>query len=86
MKDLGVSYDHGVPKDTFVLQGGKISAFPADPLGLLRTDLLDVGDKLALFRFFIAISRAKPGTLAGASVKEWLDLKIRRPQLSFRFN
>jgi protoporphyrinogen oxidase len=80
LKDLGISYDHGVSKDTFVLQGGKISAFPADPLGLLRTDLLDAGDKLALFRFFIAIGRAKPSGLAGTSVQEWLDLKIR-PQL-----
>ncbi len=51
-KDLGVSYDHDVPKDTFMLQGGKISAFPADPLGLMRTDLLDAGEKLALLRFY----------------------------------
>lgn len=81
LKELGVSYEHGVPKDTFVLEGGKISPFPADPLGLLRTDLLDAGDKLALFRFFVAIGRARPHTLARTSVGEWLDLKIRRPQL-----
>ena len=81
LEDLGVSYNHGVPKDTFVLQGGKISAFPADPLGLLRTDALDGRDKLALFRFFVTLGRAKPQALARTSVQEWLDLKIHRPQL-----
>jgi phytoene dehydrogenase-like protein len=81
LEELGVSYDYGIPKDTFVLQGGKLSPFPADPLGLLRTDFLDAGDKLALFRFFVAVSRAKPGALARTSVQEWLDGRVRRPQL-----
>src|SRR3712207_7915109 len=40
-----IAYDHGIPKDTFVLQGGKPSPFPTDPLGLLRTDVLDAADK-----------------------------------------
>jgi phytoene dehydrogenase-like protein len=80
-EELGVSYDQGTPKDTFVLSGGKISAFPADPLGLLRTDLLNAGDKLALFRFFVEVGRANPHALADTSVREWIDLKVRRPQL-----
>ena len=80
-EELGVTYEHGIPKDTFVLQDGRISAFPADPLGLLRTDALDVRDKLALFRFFVTLGRAKPQALARTSVQEWLDLKIHRPQL-----
>ena len=81
LEDLGVTYDHGIPRDTFVLQGGKLSSFPANPLGLLRIDFLSAGDKLALFRFFVAISRARPGALARTSVQEWLDAEIRRPQL-----
>ena len=60
--------------------GGKLSSFPANPLGLLRRgDFLSAGDKLALFRFFVAISRARPGALARTSVQEWLDGEIRRP-------
>jgi hypothetical protein len=47
----------------------------------LRTDLLDAGDKLALFRFFVEVGRANPHALADTSVREWLDLKVRRPQL-----
>ena len=81
LEELGVSYDYGIPKDTFVLQEGKLSPFPADPLGLLHTDFLDAGDKLALFRFFVAVSRAKPGALARTSVQEWLDGRVRRQQL-----
>jgi phytoene dehydrogenase-like protein len=29
-EELGASYGHGTPKDTFVLHEGKLSAFPAD--------------------------------------------------------
>ena len=81
LEDLGVTYSHGVPKNAFVLQGGKLSAFPADLLGLLRTDLLDAKDKLALLRLFVALGTAKPHALARTSVQEWLDGKVRRPQL-----
>ena len=49
-EELGITYDHGIPKDTFVLQEGKHSPFLADPLGFLRTDVLDARDKLALVR------------------------------------
>ena len=81
LEELGISYEYGVPKDTFVLQEGKLSPFPANLIGLLRTDLLDAGDKLALFRLFVALGTAKPRSLAKTSVQEWLDLKVRRPRL-----
>jgi phytoene dehydrogenase-like protein len=80
-EELGITYGHGIPKDTFVLQGGKLSSFPADLLGLLRTDVLDAGDKLALVRLFVALGAAKPHALAKTSIQELFDLKIRRPQL-----
>ena len=81
LEDLGVSYDYGIPKRTFVMQGGKMSSFPADPLGFLRTNVLNVGDKLALLRLFVALGAAKPRALANTSVQGWLDHNIRRPQL-----
>ena len=76
-----MSYGHGTPKDTFVLHDGKLSAFPADPMGLLRLDFLDARDKLALFRFFAALGKVEPSGLATTSVQEWLERKIRRPRL-----
>jgi phytoene dehydrogenase-like protein len=81
LEELGVSYDYGIPKRTFVMQGGKLSPFPADPLGILRTNVLNVGDKLALLRFFVALGAAKPRALANTSVQGWLDHNVRRPQL-----
>ncbi len=69
-EELGITYDHGIPNDIFVLQGGKLSLFPPDPLGLLRADLLDAGDKLALVRFLVALGTAKPRALAKTSVQE----------------
>ena len=80
-EELGITYDHGIPKDTFVLQEGKPSPFPADPLGLLRTDVLDAGDKLALVRLFVALGATRPRALAKTSIQELLDFKVRRPQL-----
>jgi phytoene dehydrogenase-like protein len=81
LEELGIFYAYGVPKDTFVLREGKLSPLPANLIGLLRTDLLDAGDKLALFRLFVALGTAKPNVLAKTSVQEWLDLKVRRPRL-----
>ena len=43
--------------------------------------MLDAGDKLALVRFLVAVGASKPRALAKTSVEEWLDLKVRRPQL-----
>jgi phytoene dehydrogenase-like protein len=81
LEELGVSYDYGIPKRTFVMQGGKLSPFPEDPLGFLRADLLNAGDKVALVRLLVALSAAKPQAAANTSVQGWLDLNVRRPQL-----
>jgi phytoene dehydrogenase-like protein len=82
LQELGVTYGYGMPpKETFVLQEGQLRPFPADPLGLLRTDLLDVGDKLGFIRLFAALALLKPHTMARMSVQEWLERNVRRPQV-----
>jgi phytoene dehydrogenase-like protein len=81
LEELSVSYEYGIPKRTFVMQGGKPSPFPADLLGFLRADLLNAVDKLALVRLLVALGAAKPQALANTSVQGWLDYNIRRPQL-----
>jgi phytoene dehydrogenase-like protein len=80
-EELGVTYGHGTPKDTFVLDSGGVHPFPTSPSQFLRTDLLGAGDKLALVRFFTTLGRTRPRVLAGTSLQEWLELKIRRPRL-----
>ena len=82
LQELGITYGYGVPaKKTFVLQGGELSSFPAGPLGLLRTDLLDAGDKVAFMRLFAKIATLKPHAMAHTSVQEWLEYNVRRPQV-----
>ena len=81
LEELGVSYDYGIPKRTFVMQGGKLSPFPADPLGFLRTNVLNAVDKLALVRLLVALGAANPQAVANTSVQGWLDQNVRRPQL-----
>src|SRR5215203_415853 len=78
-EELGVTYGHGTPKETFVLDGAELRRFPTSPSQFLRTDLLGAGDKLALFRFLAALSRVKPRDLAGTSLRRWLDERVRRP-------
>jgi phytoene dehydrogenase-like protein len=80
-EELGVSYGHGTPKETFVLDGRELRPFPTSPSQFLRTDLLGAGDKMALVRFFAGLGRVRPRDLAGTSLQEWLDEKLRRPRL-----
>jgi phytoene dehydrogenase-like protein len=79
--DLGISYTYGVPKDTFVLRDGRISPFPTDPMGLLRTDALDFRAKLALVRFVTTIKRTQPSAVRRRSVQAWLDDSVSNAQL-----
>ena len=81
LEELGIAYGHGTPKETFVLDGRELRSFPTSPSQFLRTDLLGAGDKMALVRFFATLGRVKPHELAGTSLQEWLDLKVRRPRL-----
>jgi phytoene dehydrogenase-like protein len=80
-EEIGIAYGHGTPKETFVLDGKDLRPFPTSPSQFLRTDLLGAGDKMALVRFFAGVGRATPKDLAGTSLQEWLDAKVRRPRL-----
>lgn len=81
LEELGVSYGHGIPKETFVLDGSELRPFPTSPARFLRTGLLGAADKIALVRFLAGLARAEPRDLAGTSLREWLALKVRRPRL-----
>jgi len=77
--ELGITYGHGTPKETFVLEGSELRPFPTSASQFLRTDLLGARDKLAFFGFLASLSRAKPRELAETSLQDWLDRKIGRP-------
>jgi len=78
LAELGVRYGFGIPKATFGLQDSRIHAVPISPFALLRTDLLDLGDKLAFMRLLASLARVQPHTLAHVSVQDWLRDAIHR--------
>ena len=59
-REPGITYGHGSPGTTFVLQRGALHRSPTGPLTLLRSDLLGAGDKLA-----VALPRLEPGAWHG---------------------
>ncbi len=81
LRDLGITYSANSPKDIFALRQGKFHVYPASLSTLMRTDLLDIGDKLELARMFATLPKVKPETLTHMSVQEWLERTVRRPRV-----
>lgn len=79
-RELGITYRHGQPGAISVLRGGQFGALPATPLALLRSRMLDAGDKLELVRMFAALPRLNSRELARRSVQSWLEDTLRRPR------
>ena len=79
LQELGITYSGHSPKRVFLLLQGKLHMAPVDLLTLLRTDLLNIADKLELMRLFTTIPRLDAHQLRYMSVQEWLERNIRRP-------
>jgi phytoene dehydrogenase-like protein len=79
LKELGIRYSSGSPKETFLLHEGKIFLFPASASALLGSPLLKIGDKLELVRVLSTVPRLKAESLAHMSVQEWLERTIKHP-------
>ena len=81
LRELGITYGHGSPKETFMVRDGVLYPFPATPSQFLQRGWLDAGDKLGLARLFARISMLRPHTVAQISVEEWLERNVQRPRL-----
>jgi phytoene dehydrogenase-like protein len=81
LQELGITYNYGSPKETFLLHQGQIYPFPASMSSLLRSRLLKVGDKIELARIFSTLPRIQAKSLAHISVQEWLERTIKRSQV-----
>ncbi|GHO90942.1 dehydrogenase [Reticulibacter mediterranei] len=79
LKDLGIAYSYGSPKETFLLHEGHIFPFPASASALLGSPFLKLGDKLELVRILSTVPRIKAESLAHLSVQEWLERTIKHP-------
>ena len=81
LRELGVTYKYGIPKNVSMLLHGKLYPLPSDPITLLRGHALAFGDKLELTRLLMGLSGRATTTLARVSVQEWLEDTIRRPRV-----
>jgi phytoene dehydrogenase-like protein len=81
LQELGIKYSGRVPKEVHVLYQGKLHLFPADPLSLLRTPLLDMGDKWELIHLFATLPQLNSQEMARVSVQEWLERTCKRPRV-----
>jgi len=81
LRELGITYGHGSPKEGFVLRDGTLYPFPATPSQFLHRGWLDAGDKFGLARLFARIAVIEPDAAAQVSVEEWLERHVRRPRL-----
>jgi phytoene dehydrogenase-like protein len=79
LQELGVPYSGHSPQDLFALRAGRLYPLPADPLTMLRTDLLDLGGKWELLRWFAGLPRLNPAKYGRVSVQDWIARTIRRP-------
>ncbi|QBD76701.1 NAD(P)/FAD-dependent oxidoreductase [Ktedonosporobacter rubrisoli] len=81
LAELGVHYSGGTPKHVFALKQGKLHVAPYDALSMLRTDVLDVADKLELGRLFAALPKLNAQDLRWTSTQAWLDSIAHRPRV-----
>jgi phytoene dehydrogenase-like protein len=81
LNELGIQYSGHTPTRVFGLRGGKLYGLPVGVSSLIRSNLLDLGDKLELMRLFTAIPGLNPHDLRHESVQAWIDRSIRRPQV-----
>ncbi len=79
LRDLGVSYRHGIPRDIFALHDGRFAPLPQSPRTILGNPLLHAADALELLGLMIGLLRERPAALAHVSVQAWIDHTARRP-------
>ncbi|HEX7735811.1 MAG TPA: NAD(P)/FAD-dependent oxidoreductase [Ktedonobacteraceae bacterium] len=79
LRELGVTYRYGSPKETFLLSQGQVYTFPASMSALFGSHLLKAGDKMELALLFTSLPRLNARSLANASVQQWLEQAIKRP-------
>ncbi|HEX2916136.1 MAG TPA: FAD-dependent oxidoreductase [Chloroflexia bacterium] len=81
LEELQIPYTGHQPKDLFVLCEGKLYPFPSNPVSMLTTGLLSVGDKFELMGLFSGLARLKAEELSRVSIEEWLNRAVHRHRL-----
>lgn len=81
LQELGVSFTSGSPRGYLARDERGLHPFPAAPMDMLRTTLLDATDKADLLRVFVLLATAQPRALSHTSTAAWLQQHVRRPRV-----
>jgi phytoene dehydrogenase-like protein len=79
LKELNIRYTAGEPRNIRAISHDKTYDFPANPRTLLGTTLFDLGGKLEATRALIALTTAKPASLQGTTLTQWLAQHTKHP-------
>ena len=79
LRELGVRYTGGNPVGVRCMSGGKTYPAPADPLSLLRTEVLGPRAKWEAGRLLLKLQMVDPQSLAGVTLRDWLDKEVKYP-------
>jgi phytoene dehydrogenase-like protein len=81
LRELGVCYTAGTPRNVLTLSQGRLHAFPSTPNKMLSTTLLSPADKLELLRVFTSLGRVDLSALARVTVRDWIERAAHRPKV-----
>ena len=81
LKELGVTYSFGVPKDVFLRTEAGVVRLPANAFSLLRSSVLDAADKAEFMAVFVRLGMLKAERLARLSTADWIIQTAKRPMV-----
>jgi phytoene dehydrogenase-like protein len=81
LRELGVSYTFGVPKNVFALVDGTIHPFPVTPVRMLRTPLFGGAEKRELVGFMLRTGTISPASVRATSIADYINQHAQRPRV-----
>jgi phytoene dehydrogenase-like protein len=82
LKELGVAYSYGKPGRLAARDASGLHIFPATAIDLLRTSLLDAGDKAEMTRILMRFGSQRAAAFAAISTEAWITQTARRPRVA----
>jgi phytoene dehydrogenase-like protein len=82
LDELGVGYSYGKPGRLSARDARGLHSFPVTALDLLRTSLLDAGDKAELTRILMRFGSLRPAAFATTSTEDWIVDATHRPKVA----
>lgn len=79
LKELGVQYTGGKPRNVLAVSGGEVHTFPTGPLSLMRSGVLKPAAKYEATRLLIKLQGMNPDDFEDVTLQEWLESATADP-------